>query len=420
VVNSIDLEYIRYVLNEAYERLKDVYLISSALGPVRLYAAADIVDKEFWTLFCALVDFQIPVQRVLNPMLTGLVEYMERNGLKFIDLIFDKELAEKVFNTFSWSSKRGVRRGFTHRFVKIVDLILLLNIFKRIIEEYGSLNAPIKEAYSKAINEVEPMEHVFKEVVSLFAHYGGKPPLTPVRFGSALKRLALFTRWMVRPYPDLGLWNFIDKKHLVISLDEGLRRILLRAFSMNVSMNWRGVLKATRFLRKINPSDPAKYDYLLSRLSIMKYCAKEHARSRCYLCPIAKVCVSANVPIVPKSKPLTGREGKIFERFLEIYGNIIDSVSTEYPLDNYSTDALIHMVNCNNYIVEVEYELNYVAIGQVITYRYLYFKKHKKHIKPMIICMKSSKDLEEACKLEQGIEVVTIENLSNEISGRRV
>jgi len=49
--------------------------------------------------------------------------------------------------------------------------------------------------------------------------------ILPDPFGnSAFKRLNLFLRWIVRPYPDLGLWNFVDKKFLFVSLDAGVLR----------------------------------------------------------------------------------------------------------------------------------------------------------------------------------------------------
>jgi len=41
---------------------------------------------------------------------------------------------------------------------------------------------------------------------------------------------------------------------------------------------------------------------------------------------------------------------------------------------------------CNEYMVEVGRELNYTVIGQVVTYRYLYYKHSWGMAKPMIIC----------------------------------
>jgi len=408
--SSISYTYVFYVLNEVFDRLKQVYLDTSVLGPVRLYSALDDVDQEFWTLFCALVDFQMPVVDILNPMLRGLVTWMEERNLKFIHLIWDEGLARKIFSSFRWVGGRGVNVGFTHRFVKIDDVVLLFRIFKKIIDEYASLKSIVMSTYEESLDREEPMENVLSTLVSIFRSYGGKPPLTPIKTSSTLKRLNLFMRWMVRPYPDLGLWNFIDKRHLLISLDEGLQRVLSRAFSFKVSLNWRGVLEATNFLRKIDPSDPAKYDYLLSRISIMGYCAKDISRSKCYLCPLIGICETSKFKPAPKTKALRGREQRIFEDFLKSYGHAFDDVKTEYPLGNYTADALLHKPNCETFIVEVEEELNYNAIGQVIVYQYLYFRTHGKIAKPAIICSKIRRDIKEACETEQGIKIIEVKN----------
>ncbi|MEM1522066.1 MAG: DUF2400 family protein [Thermofilaceae archaeon] len=408
VLNDLECRYLTHVLDDAYNRLKDDYLESSALGPARLYSARDSTDKEFWALFCALIDFQIPVVSILNPMLKGLLSYMEEHGIKFIDLLDEEDLARNVFTNFQWKSSTGVKRGFRHRFVKIEDLIELLTIFKRVIGDYGSLRTIVEDAYKCSLHLEEPMEAVLHTLVGVFRKYGGRPPLTPVRFSSPLKRLNLFMRWMVRPYPDLGLWDFISKRHLLVSLDEGLRRVLSRAFCVKVGMSWDGVVGATRFLRRINPGDPVKYDYLLSRVSIKGYCAKDLSRTRCYLCPLINVCRSSNFTPKPKTSSLKGKEREIFERFLSRYGHEYDSIHSEFPLGNYTADALLHKLNCETQIVEVEEQLNYNAIGQVLIYRYLYFKIYGKAAKPIVICTRSRRELKEACEREQGITVIEV------------
>jgi hypothetical protein len=86
----------------------------------------------------------------------------------------------------------------------------------------------------------------------------------------------------------------------------------------------------------------------------------------------------------------------------------IDKVITEYPLGRFSADTLIHMVKCDEYVAEVEEELNYNAIGQVITYRYLYYKISKKMVKPIILCRRAKRELEEVAELEQGIIMIEV------------
>jgi uncharacterized protein (TIGR02757 family) len=405
---NADTSFVLDLLNEAYDRLKNEYWSTSVLGPVRAYAAESDVDKEFWALFCALIDFQMPVKSVLNPMLFGLLTSMEETSIKFIHLIEDTNLAMTILKTFSWKTNRGAKKGFTHRFVKIENLIVLLQIFKEIIHDYVSLRNLVEEAYKDCLYMDEPMEGVLAKFLKILVDYGGRPPLIPTKMASTLKRFNLFFRWMVRPYPDLGLWSFIDKKELLVSLDGGLCRVLNRAFSLPIKINWHGVLKATKFFRSLNPDDPVKYDYILSRLAIMDYCTKELRRSKCFLCPLANICKFSRVTYKPKAKALRGKEREIFEKYLKIYGHEIDSVITEFPLGRYSADAVLHKRSCKTYVVEVEHTLNYNAIGQIVAYRFLYFKIHGKMTNPMIICLEAPKELKEICETEQGIEVLEI------------
>ena len=95
---------------------------------------------------------------------------------------------------------------------------------------------------------------------------------------------------------------------------------------------------------------------------------------------------------------------------LKIKYKAYDCVIIEYMLRRYSADALMHAKTCNEYIVEVERGLNYMAIGQAVTYRYLYYKHSGKMAKPMIICRKASRELKEVAQLEQGIKVVEVLN----------
>jgi hypothetical protein len=139
------LSYVAYVLDEAYDRLKEAYLRTSVLGPVRLYSAKDTTDREFWALFCALIDFQMPVVKVLNPMLIGLAGYVEERGLRFIDMIYDVDLASEILREFKWFSLGGLGKGFIHRFVRIHDVVNLLTALRRICEVHGSLRSFVEE-----------------------------------------------------------------------------------------------------------------------------------------------------------------------------------------------------------------------------------------------------------------------------------
>ena len=411
-----DRKYVIHFLDETYDRLKDIYSSTSALGVVRAYSPRNSIDLELWALFCAITDFQINVVKWLIPMLFGLYKEIESQGLKFIDLINDLHMARRILATFSWGKNK---KGFTHRFIKLEDLIYLFSSLKILLANYGSLKDFVRQLYEHAINENlnEPLEYVIKGLARELRKYIAviyriPGTLLPNPSGrSAFKRLCLFLRWMVRPYPDLSLWNFIDKHFLLVSLDVGILRTVSRVFSVKFSggSTWTNVLKVTRLFRKINSEDPAKYDYVFSRPTIMNYCAKDPAKSRCYLCPLNEICNSAYLPSKLKVKPLVSRkEREILNDFLEISGNKFDVFKTEYAIGNRSIDAVAHDRDCNWYVIEVEDKLNYMAIGQIVTYRKIFAETMK--IKPIaiIICREASYDLKTACEVDIGVKVILV------------
>jgi uncharacterized protein (TIGR02757 family) len=68
---------------------------------------------------------------------------------------------------------------------------------------------------------------------------------------------------------DPGPWSDIKSSILLMPLDTHIHRICLKMnFHKIKSANMKAVLKITRKFRKINPEDPVKYDFALSRFGI--------------------------------------------------------------------------------------------------------------------------------------------------------
>jgi uncharacterized protein (TIGR02757 family) len=90
--------------------------------------------------------------------------------------------------------------------------------------------------------------------------------------GSVCKRHCLFLRWMVRPDDgvDCGAWPLTAPSRLVVPLDVHLQRVA-RAFgwTRRRSPTWDMALEVTGALRRLDPADPARYDFALSRLGIL-------------------------------------------------------------------------------------------------------------------------------------------------------
>ena len=72
---------------------------------------------------------------------------------------------------------------------------------------------------------------------------------------------------------------------------------------------------------------------------------------------------------------------------------------------------MAHERNCNWYVIEVEYELNYTAIGQVIVYRKIFSEVRKVRPKALIVCRKSPPELKEVCEVDPRIEVAVLSKL---------
>ena len=99
-------------------------------------------------------------------------------------------------------------------------------------------------------------------------------------------------------YPDLGLWSkLIDKKRLLIPLETEIARTVPRIFLGEIRelpKNRRSVFLITSILREINPEDPVKYDFVLSRPVILGLCNKDIMESYCWVCPLRKICLVAS------------------------------------------------------------------------------------------------------------------------------
>lgn len=114
------------------------------------------------------------------------------------------------------------------------------------------------------------------------------------RSGSACKRLNLFLRWMVRDGDglDLGLWKSVSRRQLVLPLDTHLVR-LTRALGLTArrSPGWAMAVEATRSLALLDPDDPVKYDFSLSRLGILDLCLHGRDPLECRTCVRPRIVV---------------------------------------------------------------------------------------------------------------------------------
>jgi len=110
---------------------------------------------------------------------------------------------------------------------------------------------------------------------------------------SARKRVCMFLRWMVRPKPDLRIWDHLSPRDLYLPLDKNVGFVLYRLGIIGESgsdnPNWNHVKVTTDFAKNIYPEDPVKVDYpfflvgrwLRGKASVKKHC--EHIARKLFV-----------------------------------------------------------------------------------------------------------------------------------------
>ncbi len=170
------------------------------------------------------------------------------------------------------SSLKTIFRDFRHRFTSGEELGRMLLGAKRVIEQYESFYACFLSAFNDNDETVIPALSFL--VQELKAHSNGRPNslLASPGKGSSCKRLHLFLRWMVRKDGvDPGGWSEVSSSKLIIPLDTHMHRIgRLLGFTKRKSADIRTATEITNAFRKIEPDDPVRYDFALTRLGIRR------------------------------------------------------------------------------------------------------------------------------------------------------
>lgn len=239
-----------------------------------LYRYDSLRDREIAGLIASSLAYGRVAQICCS--VSSLLDRMHPSPADFLEGATEKEL----FSIF---------RDFKHRFTTHHELVEMLKGIQRVVAEYGSLhacvasglkerqNSTILQGLSALVDALQPERS--RTVNSLL-------PL-PER-GSACKRLHLFLRWMVRNDDvDPGGWNDISASLLFVPLDTHMQRIC-RALGMTArrQADMKTVEEVTAAFRRLNPEDPVRYDFVLTRLGmwdretltmLMETCGTEEA-----------------------------------------------------------------------------------------------------------------------------------------------
>lgn len=193
-------------------------------------------------------------------------------------------------------------RAVHYRFNQPADFAALVAGIGWCLNEHGGLGERfgtlfgefgLREALARFADELRqapPVGRILTERGSRGLSY----LLSDARGPGAAKRWHLYLRWMIRgpDAADLGIWrNFAPKAALLVPLDTHIARIAnhLR-LTDRVDLSWRTSEEITASLRRIDPSDPVRFDFSLCHHGMSGDCPVRQARQSCEQCPLRTAC----------------------------------------------------------------------------------------------------------------------------------
>jgi uncharacterized protein (TIGR02757 family) len=265
-------------LDSLAHRYREGYLDSDPVGIVRTLAAPSEIEM------CGLFAAALSLGRVAT-IRAKVHETLDR---------FDGEPARIIVSASPDEIKRRWR-GFRHRFYTDRDLVVLSINAARLVRDHGSLGAswraeaPFAEALDAFATDLS------RPVPGIRAPASIPLVISPV-LGSTCKRTLMYLRWMVRADDgiDFGLWRNISPSDLVIPMDVHVFRISrLLGLTRRKTASWRSAVEVTEALRAIDPADPVRFDFALSRIGIVEGCRARYVPDICGHCHLRTVCSAA-------------------------------------------------------------------------------------------------------------------------------
>ncbi len=210
----------------------------------------------------------------------------------------DGDLGEFIETTPA-SQRRERLKGFRHRWIRGDQLAYLSDHLQDIYEADETLETVFVAGMHEGgfAGGLDALARRLREPS------GAKPARPPKGYvalfpspldasHSPAKRLTLFVRWMVRTrYPDLGYWHMVPTGELRVPLDQHVHWIAYNlGLTQRRTRSWATVEDVTLALRKIDPIDPVKFDFVLCHTGISGDCPKERQMSVCGPCAVRPDC----------------------------------------------------------------------------------------------------------------------------------
>ena len=259
---------------------------------------ADPADQEVAGLFAAALAYGRA--DLFKPVLERVLAEMGPSPARFCE-------------AFARAPRPGAFAGFRYRFNRAEDVAALAAAighlrllhgslgarFAALLGEEGGLLRPALARFARELREAPPAR-------ALLARRGprGLAHLLPdPALAGACKRWHLYLRWMVRGPDeiDLGAWPGVSRSALVVPLDTHVARIARHlGLTRREDMSWRTAEEITASLRRLDPDDPVRFDFVLCHLGMSGACPLRRDPARCAVCQLAPCCSAKARPARPR------------------------------------------------------------------------------------------------------------------------
>ncbi len=193
-------------------------------------------------------------------------------------------------------------QGIKYRFSRNEDIVLLLRAIGEALRLHGSLEHLFLAGFDGDGTDLRVPLVRFTTFLRTYGARAGRKARLSRGFqhlvpdagnGSAVKRLLLFLRWVVRLDDgiDLGLWSGVPPSSLVIPLDTHVFRIGgYLGLARRRTPGWATAREITDALRRIDPADPLRFDFPLCHLGMSGACPPRPDPEKCAACPLRRAC----------------------------------------------------------------------------------------------------------------------------------
>lgn len=282
VMDSKILLHTRQVLESLYDRYNRAELIKP--DPLQfVYRYSRPADMEIAGFIASCLAYGRV--RQIEKDVGELLERMGTSPFEFV----------KNFD----GNKRALLRSFRHRFNTGDDISDLLELLQGILLKFGGIEKffacgcnPADENITPALSSFcDSLLNMYRDCHNRNAPKGLSYLLPRPEAGSACKRLNLFLRWMVRDDEvDAGLWKSVDRAKLLVPVDVHIARLTgILGFHNRKTISLKTAVEITESFAQIEPGDPVKYDFALSRIGIVENCTGKY-RSGCEDCELFQWC----------------------------------------------------------------------------------------------------------------------------------